>query len=179
MALSNPFEPEEGRVLGSVGWPLPGVMAAVVPDHEASQQGVQNGDGGGEEGEVTGELWLAGPSVFDHYWRREEATAEAFKSGSQLPAGTVAYEGVNGAEAQRTMSQQQMQAVHRWFQTGDMVARDSKGRWRILGRASSDIIKVGGYKVSALEAETVLLDHEAVGEVSVLGIKDEDAAAVR
>ncbi len=39
-----------------------------------------------------------------------------------------------------------------WFKTGDVaVVRD--GIYRILGRSSVDIIKTGGYKVSALEIE--------------------------
>ena len=36
---------------------------------------------------------------------------------------------------------------------------------RILGRTSMDIIKSGGYKISALDVETVLLDHPAIQEV--------------
>ena len=43
-----------------------------------------------------------------------------------------------------------------WFRTGD-VAVVEKGCYRILGRKSVDIIKTGGYKVSALEIEEALL----------------------
>ena len=45
-----------------------------------------------------------------------------------------------------------------WFRTGDVgVVED--GCYRILGRQSVDIIKTGGYKVSALEIEEVLRAH--------------------
>ncbi len=58
-----------------------------------------------------------------------------------------------------------------WFRTGD-VAVVEEGVYRILGRRSVDIIKTGGYKVSALEIEEVLREHPAVGEVAVVGIPD-------
>lgn len=59
-----------------------------------------------------------------------------------------------------------------WFCTGD-VAIIEAGYYRIMGRSSVDIIKSGGYKLSALEIEGVLLTHEAIAEVAVLGIEDE------
>ncbi len=58
-----------------------------------------------------------------------------------------------------------------WFLTGD-VAVEEKGIYRILGRSSVDIIKTGGYKVSALEIEAVLLTHPDVREVAVVGVPD-------
>lgn len=58
-----------------------------------------------------------------------------------------------------------------WFRTGD-VAVCHDGLYRILGRASVDIIKTGGEKVSALEIEEVLLAHEQVGECAVVGLDD-------
>ncbi|XP_039809708.1 malonate--CoA ligase-like isoform X2 [Panicum virgatum] len=38
---------------------------------------------------------------------------------------------------------------------------------------NADIMKVGGYKLSALEIEAVLLEHDAVLECAVLGLPDE------
>jgi len=58
-----------------------------------------------------------------------------------------------------------------WFSTGD-VAIVEKGIYRILGRKSTDIIKTGGYKVSALEIEEVLRSHPAIKECAVVGIED-------
>jgi malonyl-CoA/methylmalonyl-CoA synthetase len=58
-----------------------------------------------------------------------------------------------------------------WFRTGD-VARLDGGSYRILGRQSVDIIKTGGYKVSALEIEDVLLGNPDVQECAVVGTAD-------
>ncbi len=58
-----------------------------------------------------------------------------------------------------------------WFCTGD-VAVVEDGYYRIMGRSSVDIIKSGGYKLSALEIEGVLLTHDAIAEVAVIGIED-------
>jgi malonyl-CoA/methylmalonyl-CoA synthetase len=60
-----------------------------------------------------------------------------------------------------------------WFKTGDTVTRDADGYLKVLGRTSVDILKSGGYKLSALEIEEVLRDHATVGEVAVVGIPDE------
>jgi malonyl-CoA/methylmalonyl-CoA synthetase len=59
-----------------------------------------------------------------------------------------------------------------FFRTGDVAVRE-RGYYRLLGRASVDIIKTGGFKVSALEIEEVLREHPAIAEVSVIGVADE------
>ena len=59
-----------------------------------------------------------------------------------------------------------------WFRTGDVVVRQADGYFRIMGRASADIIKSGGFKISALEIEAVLLEHPGIDEVAVVGIPD-------
>ncbi len=58
-----------------------------------------------------------------------------------------------------------------WFRTGD-VAVVEEGSYRILGRSSIDIIKTGGYKVSALEIEEALRAHPAVAECAIVGLPD-------
>jgi malonyl-CoA/methylmalonyl-CoA synthetase len=60
-----------------------------------------------------------------------------------------------------------------WFRTGDVAERAPDGFVRLLGRTSVDILKSGGYKLSALEVEEVLREHEAVAEVAVIGLPDE------
>jgi malonyl-CoA/methylmalonyl-CoA synthetase len=95
------------------------------------------------EGE-SGELLVRGPSVFARYHERPKETAAAFVDG--------------------------------WFRTGDTVVRDRSlegAPFRILGRTSVDILKSGGYKLSALEIEEVLRGHPGVSEVAVVGIPDE------
>lgn len=61
--------------------------------------------------------------------------------------------------------------VDGWFRTGDVAIRE-KGIYRILGRNSVDIIKTGGFKVSALEIEEMLRTHNAVDECAVVGMPD-------
>jgi malonyl-CoA/methylmalonyl-CoA synthetase len=104
----------------------------------------------GEDGQeaATGELWIRGPSVFSGYHRRVDETRAAF---------------VAGAPGQQP-----------WFKTGDTVTRiGPSGPFKILGRTSVDILKSGGYKLSALEIEEVLREHPSVGEVAVVGLPDE------
>ena len=101
-------------------------------------------DEAGAEAEV-GELQVSGPCVFAGYHRRPEATAAAFTEA--------------GGE--------------RWFRTGDTVQRGEGGSVRILGRTSVDVLKSGGYKLSALELEELLREHPAVAEVAVVGLPDE------
>ena len=58
-----------------------------------------------------------------------------------------------------------------WFCSGDIAVIED-GYYRIMGRSSVDIIKSGGYKLSALEIEGVLLTHEDITEVAVIGVED-------
>ena len=133
----------EDRVDGSVGWPLPEVQARLV-DTETGEVIPPGGeiDKGGNERE--GEIQLRGPCVFSEYWRNEKATAEEF----------VAADDDGG----------------KWFKTGDVAVRrhvegagQSDQDWAkgplyfIRGRKSTDIIKTGGEKVSALEIEREIL----------------------
>lgn len=60
-----------------------------------------------------------------------------------------------------------------WFFTGDIAVLES-GSYRILGRNSVDIIKSGGYKISALEIEEVLRTHPMVKDCAVIGIPDDE-----
>lgn len=59
-----------------------------------------------------------------------------------------------------------------WFRTGDIAVRDDDGYVRIEGRMSVDIIKSGGFKISAREIEEVLLLHPAVAQAAVVGLPD-------
>jgi len=61
-----------------------------------------------------------------------------------------------------------------WFRTGDMAVVEPSGIHRIVGRASTDLIKSGGYRIGAGEVENALLAHPAVREAAVLGLPDAD-----
>ena len=60
-----------------------------------------------------------------------------------------------------------------WFRTGD-IAVWNEDSYRILGRSSVDIIKSGGYKISALEIEEVLRKNIGVADCAVVGLPDEE-----
>lgn len=89
---------------------------------------------------MEGEVRVRGPQVFGRYHGRPEATREAFDA-----------EG--------------------WFRTGDWAVYDPEaGAHRILGRMSADIIKSGGYKISALEIEGAIQEAlPRVAEAAVVG----------
>ena len=60
-----------------------------------------------------------------------------------------------------------------WFRTGDMAIVE-QGSYRILGRTAVDIIKTGGFKVSALEIEEVLRSHPVIADCAVVGVADQE-----
>ena len=60
-----------------------------------------------------------------------------------------------------------------WLKTGD-IAVLVDGYYRILGRNSVDIIKSGGYKISALEIEEVLRTHPQIKDCGVVGVPNEE-----
>tara|TARA_B100001540_G_scaffold246218_2_gene221491 strand:- start:3136 stop:4035 length:900 start_codon:yes stop_codon:yes gene_type:complete len=96
--------------------------------------------------EATNELLVKGPGIFKEYWNNSKATKEAFTSDG-------------------------------YFKTGDVVSvSNDKKDWRIVGRASVDVLKVGGEKVSALEIEARVLEglgRTVLKEVAVFGEADE------
>ncbi|KAG8144226.1 hypothetical protein E2320_001323 [Naja naja] len=54
---------------------------------------------------------------------------------------------------------------------GDTAVYQEGSYW-IRGRTSVDIIKSGGYKISALEVERHLLAHPSIADVAVIGAPD-------
>lgn len=131
MNISNPYEGE--RRAGSVGFPLPGVSIRIL---DAEMRPVS-------EGEI-GEIYARGPNVCAGYWRRLDATAEAF---------------VDGADG-------------RWFRTGDLGERSADGYITLRGRRTELIIS-GGFNIYPREIEEVLLEQPGVREAVVCGAPDE------
>lgn len=130
MNISNPYEGE--RRPGAVGQPLPGISVKVL-------------DPAGEPvapGEI-GELYVRGPNVCAGYWRRPDATAEAFH---------VAPDG-------------------RWFRTGDLGELSEDGYYTLRGRRS-DLIISGGFNIYPREIEEVLLEQPGIREAAVCGVAD-------
>ena len=121
MNLSNPYAGE--RRPGSVGFPLPGISVRIDPE--------------------TSELHLKGPNVFAGYWRREDATREAFVDGH----------------------------VGEWFKTGDIATRSEDGYYTLRGRRS-DLIISGGFNIYPREIEEFLAGQPEVAEAAVVGEAD-------
>ncbi len=65
-------------------------------------------------------------------------------------------------------------AADGWFRTGDIATIDEGGMHRIVGRASIDLIKSGGFRIGAGEVENALLAHPGVREAAVLGLPHDD-----
>lgn len=59
-----------------------------------------------------------------------------------------------------------------WFLTGDAATIDEDGYVSIVGRRSVDILKSGGFKISAREIEEVVERVDGVREVAVVGLPD-------
>jgi acyl-CoA synthetase (AMP-forming)/AMP-acid ligase II len=92
-----------------------------------------------------GEIQIKGDNVFLEYWRKLEDTKKGFTQDG-------------------------------YFKTGDIAISSPthNGAFFIQGRAGVDIIKSGGYKISALDVERELLSLDVIGEVAVVGLEDEE-----
>ena len=87
MALSNPLRGE--RVPGQVGMPLPSVEIRLV-DLDIDDETGQHRHGEEPARGRPGEIQVRGPSVFREYWRRPDATREAFSDDGWFCSGDVA-----------------------------------------------------------------------------------------
>ena len=117
-----------------LGVPVIGVDSRVVDVDTLRELGV---------GEV-GEIVLNGEQVFQGYWRRPEATNEAF------------FE-LDGK---------------RFFRTGDLGYYDEEGYFFLVDRVKR-MINASGYKVWPAEVESLLYGHPAVQEVCIISVPDE------
>ncbi|MEO6589390.1 MAG: long-chain fatty acid--CoA ligase [Pyrinomonadaceae bacterium] len=127
LATFNQFE--KPAKPGTVGQPLFGVEVRCVDKNDKE---VQTG--------TRGEIVIRGSNVMKGYYKKPEATAEAFKNG--------------------------------WFHTGDIGIFDDEGYLSVVDR-KKDMILRGGYNIYPRELEEVIMTHEAVSLVAVIGIADE------
>lgn len=61
-----------------------------------------------------------------------------------------------------------------YFRTGDVATVDEEGYLSLQGRKSVDIIKCGGYKISAREIEEALQELPGIAAIAVVGIPDRE-----
>lgn len=101
-------------------------------------------------GEI-GEVWTRGPNLFSEYWRRPDATAEAYAPPVEGPSGP-GYAGW-------------------WFKTGDLARIDDEGFVYIADR-KKDMIISGGENIYPAEVEDVLYRHPKIADVAVIGRPD-------
>ncbi len=124
LATFNHFElPSKA---GTVGQAIFGVEVRCVDD-EGNE--VPRGE--------RGEICIRGNNVMKGYYKRPEATAEAFRDG--------------------------------WFHSGDIGVMDEDGYLSIVDR-KKDMILRGGYNVYPRELEEVIMTHEHVSLVAVIGV---------
>ena len=142
MALTNPLD-SKYRTPGFVGHPFPSVEARIV-DSSSGQVLVQ-GD-------------QVSTKVCDN---------ESDLSGDLQIRGSNVFKCYYG----RPEATAKEFTDDGWFKTGD-TAQFHEQSFKILGRSSVDIIKSGGYKISALHVERLLLGHPDISDVAVLGLED-------
>ncbi|KAI3377573.1 hypothetical protein L3Q82_008739 [Scortum barcoo] len=142
MALSNPLKGP--RVPGAVGLPLPSVEVRIVMDNATNTTIVE---GNHRDTQV--------------------------RPGLEGKEGELLVRGPSVFKEYWNKSQETRQSFTEdgWFKTGDTAIYKDGVYW-IMGRTSVDIIKSGGYKISALEVERHLLAHPDILDVAVIGAPD-------
>ncbi|MEH6670999.1 long-chain-fatty-acid--CoA ligase [Halopseudomonas sp.] len=117
-----------------LGIPIIGVDSRIIDVETLQELGVGQ----------TGEIVLHGEQVFGGYWRRDEATAEAF----------IELEG------------------KRFFRSGDIGYYDEEGYFFLVDRVKR-MINASGFKVWPAEVESLLYGHPAIREVCIISSPDE------
>jgi len=133
MAHTQPWD-EWYSSVGSVGKMLPNMTAKYVSE-----------DGKELPAGQVGELWMAGPNIFQGYWKNEASTKDALVEADGL----------------------------RYFKTGDVGFQDDKHNFYITDRVK-ELIKYKGFQVAPAELEGKLMDHPLVNDVAVIGVQDRE-----
>ncbi|WP_046469809.1 acetate--CoA ligase [Allosalinactinospora lopnorensis] len=133
---------------GSMGRPVPGVVAGLLERGKDGRALVTNGrvtesSTPGEMGELA--LRPGWPSMFRGYLHDDVRYAKMFAGG--------------------------------WYLTGDLARCDADGYYWFVGRAD-DIIKSAGHLIGPFEVESALMEHPAVAEAGVIGRPDPVAGEI-
>jgi fatty-acyl-CoA synthase len=127
---SNPPDAPKQQCLGV---PFLGVDARVVDPETLAEMPV------GESGEII----MRGPQIFQGYWKRPEASADAF----------VTIDGL------------------RFFRSGDLGRVDEDGYFFMTDRLKR-MINASGFKVWPAEVEALMFGHPAIQEACVIATQD-------
>lgn len=156
MALSNPYitDKNRARIAGKVGVPLPGVEVKLMSKGKTVLRA---------KGEYGKGFW--GDESLPVY--------ENSDNDAGIIAGELFVRGANvfTEYINRKADTEASFSTGGWFQTGD-EAQYENGTFKILGRTSVDIIKSGGYKISALDIEKQLTEHVDIEDACVVGVPD-------
>lgn len=123
---------DQDRTVG-IGRPIPGVAI-----HVLDSAGRPTPPG------IPGQAWIAGPTVAQGYWHREDLTAERF---ADMPG-------------ERTPSM-------RAYRSGDRMSWSPDGRLLFLGRADEQI-KLRGFRIEPGEIEAALTACDGVDEAAAV-----------
>lgn len=123
--------------------------------------------------------WSGHQGVKDNSWGPATVSTDVAIMGGDgelLPAGTegeIVYRSPQLMEGYWNNRDANTEAfAHGWFHGGDIGYLDDEAVVWFTDRAK-DIIKSGGENVSSVEVERVLLGHDAVAEVAVVGLPDD------
>ncbi|HET9281414.1 MAG TPA: AMP-binding protein [Candidatus Angelobacter sp.] len=101
-------------------------------------------------------------------------------AGQPLPANTVGQLAVRGPTGCRYLDAPDLQRKYvqnGWNITGDAYRRDKDGYFWHEGRID-DLIVSSGYKIAAIEIESVLIEHPKVAECAVIGAPSEQRGEI-
>jgi fatty-acyl-CoA synthase len=127
---TNPPDAPKQQCLGI---PIIGVDARVINPETLQEVAT------GEQGEII----MRGPQIFNGYWRRPDATEQAFM---QLDG-------------------------ERYFRSGDLGHVDEQGYFFITDRLKR-MINASGFKVWPAEVEALMFRHPAIQEACIIASKD-------
>lgn len=102
---------------------------------------------------------------------------ENFNDTKPDEIGQMIVKGPNGCRYLDDLERQKAYVRDGWNLSGDLCRRDADGYFSYEAR-TDDMILTGGYNVSGLEVEAILLEHSSVREVAVVGSPDSDRGQV-
>jgi 2-aminobenzoate-CoA ligase len=102
---------------------------------------------------------------------------EDFNDVAPNEIGQMIVKGPNGCRYVGDEDRQRAYIKDGWNKSGDLCRIDEDGYFYYEAR-TDDMILTGGYNVSGLEVEAVLLEHPKVREVAVVGKPDRDRGQI-